>query len=75
MTGALVLLRLNRVILDVPLGSDPSLGGLTGLLFIGCGMGGLVIGGLFSSTFLTLIVVPTLYVTLYRVKEPAKEAA
>jgi len=33
-----------------------------------------IMGGLFVATILTLVVLPTLYITLFRVKEPTKES-
>ncbi len=47
--GGLFTLRLHRLILDLPGGGDPSIGGLLALLAAGLGAGGLTIGFLFTT--------------------------
>ncbi|MCP4197373.1 MAG: hypothetical protein GY762_09495 [Proteobacteria bacterium] len=47
--GGLFALRLHRLILDIPRGGDPSIGGLLILLVVGLGAGGLATGFLFTA--------------------------
>ena len=63
--ACLVLTAISTVLGFIPIAAD---------VFWGP-MAFAIMGGLFVATILTLIVLPALYVALFRIKEPAQEAA